>query len=104
MVWRFSTLALWALILSANVGAEPQLLSVRKIWDKGSHNAFTDLIRFRGEWFATFRESEDHVGGDGKLRVIRSKDGDHWESAALLEEKGVDLRDPKLSIAADGRL
>lgn len=84
--------------------APPQLLSVKKIWDQGSHNAFTDLIRYKGQWFCTFREADDHVGGDGKLRILKSKDGENWESAALLEETGVDLRDPKLSVAANGKL
>jgi hypothetical protein len=77
---------------------------VSKIWDAGKHNAFTDLIRFKGRWFCTFRESDAHVGGDGKLRVLSSADGTEWESAALLTEKGIDLRDPKLSVAPDGRL
>ncbi len=78
--------------------------AVRKIWDAGRHNAFTDLIRFRDRWYCTFREGDAHVGGDGKLRVLTSVDGEKWESAALLAEKGIDLRDPKLSITADGRL
>jgi hypothetical protein len=55
-------------------------------------------------WFCTFRESEAHVGGDGKVRVITSADGAAWESAALIAEEGVDLRDPKLSVTPDDRL
>lgn len=77
---------------------------VVKIWDAGKHNAFTDLIRFKEQWFCTFREGDAHVGGDGKLRVLVSADGAKWTSAALLEEKGIDLRDPKFSITAAGRL
>jgi hypothetical protein len=83
----------------------PVLLEVHKIWDQAPHNAFTDLIRYKKDWFCTFREGERHVyGQDGKIRIITSKDGQKWESAALLEEKGVDLRDPKLSVTPDGRL
>ena len=77
---------------------------VKKIWDGGKHNAFTDLIRFKDRWYCTFREADAHVGGDGKLRVLASADGDRWESVALLAEKGIDLRDPKLSITPDGKL
>src|SRR5688572_8093259 len=73
---------------------------VAKIWDAGKHNAFTDLIRFKDRWYCTFREADAHVGGDGKLRVLVSADGAKWESAALLEEKGIDLRDPKFSATA----
>ena len=84
--------------------ASLELLSTEMIWDKGDHNAFTDLIRYKGRWICTFRESEAHVGGDGKIRVLESKDGGKWASAALIAEVGTDLRDPKLSIARDGRL
>lgn len=84
--------------------ADAHIIDVRKIWDAGNHNAFTDLIRWHDHWWCTFRESRAHVGGDGKIRLITSADGDKWESAALIEEKDVDLRDPKLSITPDGRL
>ena len=84
--------------------SQPHLLGVKKIWDEGPHNAFTDLIRFQPRWYCCFRESARHVGGDGKLRVITSADGESWKSEALVAEMGVDLRDPKLSIAPDGRL
>jgi hypothetical protein len=83
---------------------KPELVSVQKIWDAAPHNAFTDLIRFHDKWFCTFRESQAHVGGNGKIRLITSDDGDRWTSAALLAEDGVDLRDPKLSVTPDGRL
>ena len=84
--------------------AKPSVVSVEKIWDAGKHNAFTDLIRWRDKWYCTFRESDAHVGGDGKLRVLESTDGKTWESVALVTETGIDLRDPKLSITPDGRL
>jgi hypothetical protein len=81
-----------------------QLVSVQKIWDQAPHNAFTDLIRFRNRWYCVFRESDGHVGGDGRIRLLVSRNGDRWDSAALLAESGVDLRDPKLSLTPDGRL
>ena len=84
--------------------AEPEIISVKKIWDLGEHNAFTDLIRFRDRWWCTFREAKDHGPSNGKVRVIVSKDGDDWTSSALVEQDGVDLRDPKLSITPAGRL
>lgn len=81
-----------------------KLLSVTKIWDQGRHNAFTDLVRWHDKWYCTFREADAHVGGDGKLRVLESADGQKWEPVGLVEEKGIDLRDPKLSITPDDRL
>ena len=78
---------------------------VEKIWDKGPHNAFTDLIRFNNKWYCTFREGSGHVPGtNGIVRILVSEDGQNWYSAARLSERGVDLRDPKLSITTDGRL
>ncbi len=99
-------LALLFAIASVLTGdaAEPTLKSVAKIWDQGKHNAFTDLIRWQDKWYCTFREADDHVGGDGQLRVLVSSDGEKWDSAALIGEKGIDLRDPKLSMTPDKRL
>ena len=81
-----------------------EIVSVEKIWDAAPHNAFTDLIRYHDRWFATFREGDRHVGGDGWIRVITSEDGMTWESAAKLTESNIDLRDPKLSVTPEGRL
>lgn len=84
--------------------APPEIVSLKQIWDQAGHSAFTDLIRFRNQWYCSFREAETHTKGDGKLRVLVSKDGESWQSAALLEEKDIDLRDPKLNVTPDGRL
>lgn len=79
---------------------------VTKIWDKSGHQAFTDLIRFKNAFYCSFREGESHVASasSGKIRILRSTDGDNWKSVALLEINGLDLRDPKLSITPDKRL
>jgi len=86
-------------------------LSVKKIWDQGKHNAFTDLIRFGDRFYCVFRESASHASPGGKIRVLTSADdGKTWKSAALLALKGYDLpegfdlRDPKISRMPDGRL
>ena len=62
--------------------AAPRLVSVKKIWHGENHSAFTDLVRFDGKWFCTFREAEGHVGGNGIMRVLASNDGERWESSA----------------------
>lgn len=80
----------------------------KKIWDKAQHNAFTDLIRYKSYFYCTFRESNSHVPKNpsdaGKIRVLRSKDGNKWESVVLLEDGTYDLRDPKISVTPDNRL
>lgn len=105
---KFSTLPASAAPKKAPV--ELELLNVSKVWDQGPHNAFTDLIRFNGAWWLTFREADEHgVPEPGKqgghIRVLRSTDGILWESAALLGYgENQDLRDPKLSVTPGGQL
>ena len=82
----------------------PQLISMERIWDHAPHNAFTDLIRFRGRWWCVFREAQAHDAPGGIVRVLKSETGGSWESAATVRERGIDLRDPKLSVTPDGRL
>jgi len=87
----------------------PSDVSIQKIWDQGRHNAFTDLILFKGVFYCTFREGTGHIPnkdnkGNGQVRILRSVDGKKWESVALLEKEGLDLRDSKLSITPSGKL
>jgi hypothetical protein len=83
-------------------------ISIERIWDRSAHSAFTDLVRFNGKLYCGFREGNSHVPGksgyDGTARIIASEDGMNWKSVALLSKKGVDLRDPKLSVTPKGRL
>jgi hypothetical protein len=100
----FGALFTWGICAALGSAGAPQLISVAKIWDKAPHSAFTDLIRWRDKWYCVFREAEGHVGGDGKLRVLESADGKDWQSAALVEEAGIDLRDPHIAVTPDDRL
>jgi hypothetical protein len=97
-------LVAFGLVVAASPAAGPEVVSVTKIWDKGKHNAFTDLIRWHDRWYCTFRVADAHVGGDGQIYVLTSADGERWELAAFIAEEGIDLRDPKLSITPDDRL
>lgn len=101
------TMVLVSVVLFAPIAAsaEPvELVEVRKIWDKGRHNAFTDLVRFEDRWYCVFREGKGHVSPDGALRVITSVDGEAWESAALITSEDSDLRDAKITVTPDGQL
>ena len=81
-----------------------RMIDVRKIWEKAPHNAFTDLIRFGGHWYCAFREGQSHVSDDGRLRLIKSVDGEEWASVALMAWEDGDVRDAKLSVTADAHL
>lgn len=85
---------------------ELKLLSVEKIWDKGPHNAFTDLIRYDNRWVCAFREASSHDGGikGSSIRVLESSDGKNWNAVASLSDSRGDVRDAKLAVLPDGRL
>lgn len=108
MVW-FS-MRLIPLLIGLSIYAlhaqESQLLlsDVKKIWDQAPHNAFTDLILAKDQWFCVFRESSGHVGGDGAIRVLASQDGENWQSVALLTSDQADLRDPKITLTPGQQL
>src|SRR4030042_3011071 len=100
---------LLGLLISASFGygAAPvniELVEVNKIWDKAPHNAFTDLARWNERFYCVFREGRGHVSTDGKIRILQSKDGNVWESAALVAFESYDLRDAHLSVTPDGKL
>jgi hypothetical protein len=93
-----------SVLASAQDAIQVELLQVKKIWDRAPHNAFTDLLRWNGRFYCAFREGRGHVSTDGRIRVISSQDGDSWQSAALAELDGFDLRDAHLSVTPDRRL
>ena len=102
----FLTLCI-AVTVNAENGKYKDSIQISKIWDKGEHNAFTDLIRFKNRFYCSFREGASHVGSkgkNGKVRILTSKDGKQWESIVLLEVDGVDLRDPKLSVTPEQKI
>ena len=92
-------------IFSQNSPEHDAILSVERIWDRATHNAFTSLIEFNGKMYCTFRESNGHVSDiNGSIRVIASDDTQNWYSVALISELGVDLRDPELSVTPNNRI
>ncbi|HDP35525.1 MAG TPA: exo-alpha-sialidase [Candidatus Hydrogenedentes bacterium] len=101
---RLSFIIILAIATTVVAGASPSAVDVKKIWDAGEHNAFTDLAYCKDMWYCVFREAAGHVKGDGGVRIITSPDGDSWTSRALLQETGVDLRDPKICVTPDDKL
>ena len=101
-----SLLGIAFLLAGSAIAAEPtaEIVNVQKIWDKAPHNAFTDITRYKDAWYCVFREGKGHVSPHGALRVITSKDGKTWESAALLTSDISDLRDAKITVTPDNRL
>jgi hypothetical protein len=109
MVTRLGAVVFLVVLLSfASARAEEkgvELIGVTRISARAPHSAFTDLLRVGDDFYCVFRESSAHIPGlNGKIRVLKSSDGEKWEPVALVAERGIDLRDPKISLAPDGRL
>ncbi|MEZ6191297.1 MAG: hypothetical protein R3C45_08400 [Phycisphaerales bacterium] len=85
---------------------ELKLESVNMIWDRGQHQAFTDLIRYKGLWVCAFREAPKHDGGvqDSKIVILTSADGEAWELNHEFDDPRGDVRDAKLSVNPQGEL
>jgi hypothetical protein len=79
-------------------------MQVTCVWQSEKHSAFTDLINFEGRWWCVFREGLTHMSLDGGIRIMTSVEGHHWQTQTVLTWQGGDLRDPKLSVRADGAL
>lgn len=78
------------------------------IWKGDSHAAFTALVQYNNKLYCAFRNANNHVDFQGKdcgaIKIIRSADGEKWESFLTYREKGYDLRDPQLSVSPSGEL
>ncbi len=81
------------------------MFEVARIPSGAPHAAFTGLLAGRERLYCTCREGDDHVhGADGRIRILMREGDGPWSSVGLLELPGIDLRDPKLSLAPDGRI
>ena len=79
----------------------PELLSVERLFADGYHNAFTDLIFWKGHYYLSFRKAQAHgVAPAGDAVVYRSLDLERWDLCARFDS-GADDRDPKLIDAGD---
>jgi hypothetical protein len=92
--------------LSAEPKLAPAQVPLQKIFDDGRYNSFTDLARFDGAYYCTFRSAISHgdpgSGVVGNIVVIRSEDLTTWQEVARFTLQGVDLRDPKLTATPHG--
>ncbi|MEI6424882.1 MAG: hypothetical protein WCP55_21890 [Lentisphaerota bacterium] len=83
--------------------AEIKVDSVRKIFDDGNHNGFTDMCRFRSDIYLVFRSSPTGhaIRPDSRIVVLRSRDGAEWEQAFSFNVPLRDVRDPHFLIFRD---
>jgi len=73
-----------------------QVTSVRRVFDNGEHNAFTDLCRFQGRYYLTFRSCPDGHGVNptSSIIVLASEDTISWQQVHRFRVAKRDVRDP----------
>lgn len=98
---RLSLVALALLSLSFPLSAEEtppkvRVENIRRVHHNCEHNAFTDLIRWRGKFWLTFRSCPDGhmVFPSSSIRVLRSDDAREWEEVHRFSVARRDTRDP----------
>ena len=73
-----------------------------KTWvvaNDGKHNAFTDLLFWRGSFWMIYVSSPSHFRSKkSRLILLRSSDAQNWQEVKKFDGNGQDIRDPKLAI------
>ncbi len=81
-----------------NAAALPKVTvtHLRRAFHNGEHNAFTDLVRYRGWMYLAFRSCPDGhmVFPTSSIIILRSRDGAAWEEAHRFHVELRDTRDP----------
>jgi YD repeat-containing protein len=87
--------------------ADRNIVEISKIWEidrgwKGKDiptggEVHPDLVRFKKHWYCGFKET-------GRSRIIRSSDGEKWETVKLMDWEGAFVGRPYLSITPEGAL
>ena len=79
--------------------------NVRRVFHNGEHNAFTDLIRFKGKFYLTFRSCPDGhmVHPTSSIIILSSTDTIQWKQMHRFSVPLRDTRDPHF-LAFKGKL
>lgn len=80
-----------------------KLVGKNKIYSNGMHNAFTDMMYFKGKYYLCFRKGKAHMSPDGKAVVLSSSDPSspsEWKVNKEFALEG-DVRDTKFFVLND---
>jgi hypothetical protein len=80
----------------AEPAADVKVTNVRRVYHNGEHNAFTDLIQWKGKYWLTFRSCPDGhmVHPTSSIRVLSSTDLKDWQEVYQFSVPKRDTRDP----------
>jgi hypothetical protein len=77
--------------------------NVRRVFHNGEHNAFTDVIQFRGMYYLAFRSCPDGhmVHPTSSIIILASKDTLDWHQVHRFSVRHRDTRDPHFLVFKD---
>lgn len=80
-----------------------EVSNVHQVFDNGEHNAFTDMIEFKGKYYLTFRTCP---GGHmlfptSRILIMQSDDAKTWQQVDEFSVPKRDVRDPHFLIFKD---
>lgn len=77
--------------------------NIRRVFHNGDHNAFTDLVRFRGKFYLAFRSCPDGhmVHPTASVIILASDDAREWHQVHQFSVKHRDTRDPHFLVFQD---
>lgn len=80
-----------------------EVSNVRRVFHNGEHNAFTDLVRFRDQYFLTFRSCPDGhmVHPTASIIILVSDDLQNWDMVHRFRVPKRDTRDPHFLVFKD---
>lgn len=99
-------LLLSTIVAVANVASlwadtpQVEVSNVRRVFHNGEHNAFTDMVRFGGRYYLTFRSCPDGhmVHPTASIIVLVSRDLNSWDLVHQFSVRHRDTRDPHFLI------
>ena len=98
-------MCVFVLIRSAATAELPvvEVTNVRRVFHNGEHNAFTDLVRFKDQFYLTFRSCPDGhmVHPTASIIIMTSKDLKDWKPVHRFSVKERDTRDPHFLVFQD---
>ena len=100
MKWFIALFALTLLAIVPQAHAETTLDWMQPVCADGTHNAFTDLVRWHDTYYLCFRHAESHMSMNGEIHVMSSPDMKTWTPCGVLDTFGDD-RDPHFAATPD---
>jgi len=89
--------------ISAAERPEVKVNNIRRVFHNGEHNAFTDLVKFKGRYYLTFRSCPDGhmVHPTASIIIMVSDDFKAWEQVHRFSVAKRDTRDPHFLVFKD---